>query len=1498
MTPSHRVLSQLTSLVMAVIIGASTVAPGLAVTPSRPPQLPPPGDDAQRAYHDHTGKLRFLAAQPGQAIAIPGAQEAATVEDKALAALSVYAQEFGLSNPAQELQVLEAPVSTSGSSFVRYQQVYQGVPVLAGEMIVSTDEAGNLLSMSGEVSPEPSLSVTPDITSEQARATALEAVAKWYELTPADLTVTEPELWIYDERLLLPSARPAELVWRMEVTATDLQPIDELVLVNAHTGGISLHFNQIDAAWGETPPTTANVMLAPTTYYVATTGNDANSCTTTGAPCATINGAIGKAANGDTIKVAVGTYLDNSIGDVIFIPKDIFVVGGWNASFTMQVSNSTIDGEVSQNGVFVPSGKTATVENFTILKPIYNYGDLTINNSVIRDTGATGINNVGTMVLNRSVVSDNSSSVHGGGIYNNGALTINNSSIYRNTAGVANATIPLGGGIFSNGTLTLNNSTVSENKFAGNITGSGGGVYNEGSLSINNSTIVNNMNTGVVSETGTATLQNTILGRNTTTNNGFSDCSGVINSSGYNLIENISNCTFNASAGDLTGVNANIGIFIGTPGYYPLLPTSPAINAGNPAGCYGSQGLLGSDQRGASRVGRCDIGAYEYTIPGPATGISVLSGTPQQTVIWSPFAQPLQVLVLDSIGSPVNNSTVTFTAPASGASAVFSNNGTPSSTAITDGGGIATSASFIANGIVGSYEINATVAGVVNPAKFFLENVQQLILTYTANHGTTLPGVLVCNQSQPACSNNSDPHADAAHRYANDTYSFYLNYHNRASIDNISLPITSTVHYGTNYANAFWNGSQMVYGDAYGFPLADDVVAHELTHGVTQFESNLFYYYQSGAINESFSDVWGEFVDLTNGAGNDSATVKWKMGEDVTGHGAYRDMKNPPTYGDPDKMTSPLYVKTASDNGGVHTNSGINNKAVFLMTDGGTFNGKTVTGLGIPKVAAIYYEVQTNLLTSGSDYADLYYALSQACANLLGGPQGIANEDCQSVRDAADAVQMNSQPATGYNPEATLCPTNMALGTTLFFDDLETNANQWTPLNPPWYRTTGYAVSGIYSLYGDDSVTFANYSAVMNTALNNLPANAFLHFKHAFGFEDFSTSYYDGGVLEYSTDGGMNWFDAKPLFSDGKNYSGTIPIPYGNPLGGRQAFVADSHGYVSSRYNLSSLAGQNIRFLWRVGTDFIGYDLGWLVDDVRIYTCVGVPGIPSLLTPAANGLTADYTPTLDWADSAPGLDHYQIQVDDNSDFLSLLLDQITTPSTYTFATPLIPAKAYYWRVRAFNATGQASDWSPTRTLYTAVVPPTLNFPASNFAPSTTRPLFDWTNVAGATSYTLQISTSQNFTTFVLNAILTPSAYVMPTDLPRNTLLFWRARANGAHGSGDWSRTRHFFSANPPGVPVLVSPANNATATSSQPTLDWNDSSPAADYYEVQLSTFSTFATFLGRGFSGKSYQSNYAPSAALSASTTYFWRVRAVKNSGAGLELSSWSAVRSFATPP
>ncbi len=275
--------------------------------------------------------------------------------------------------------------------------------------------------------------------------------------------------------------------------------------------------------------------------------------------------------------------------------------------------------------------------------------------------------------------------------------------------------------------------------------------------------------------------------------------------------------------------------------------------------------------------------------------------------------------------------------------------------------------------------------------------------TYTASQKKTLPGISLCTEAV-GCS-GTDKDTILAHQYAGDTYDFYFNNLGRDSLNGAGLPLISTAHFDKNYQNAFWSGKQMVYGD--GFSAADDVVGHELTHGVTQYTSGLVYYAQSGAINESFSDVFGELIDLGNGSGTDTPAVRWLIGEDIPGIGAIRNMANPPAYNDPDKVTSALYYKGTADSAGVHTNSGVNNKAAYLMTDGGTFNNKTVRGLGIPKVAKIYYEVQTKLLTSGSSYNDLYNALNQGCSNLVGTAEIIA-DDCQQVRNATDAVEMNA----------------------------------------------------------------------------------------------------------------------------------------------------------------------------------------------------------------------------------------------------------------------------------------------------------------------------------------------------------------------------------------------------------------------------------------------------------------------------------------------------------
>src|SRR6185369_5142857 len=137
-----------------------------------------------------------------------------------------------------------------------------------------------------------------------------------------------------------------------------------------------------------------------------------------------------------------------------------------------------------------------------------------------------------------------------------------------------------------------------------------------------------------------------------------------------------------------------------------------------------------------------------------------------------------------------------------------------------------------------------------------------------------------------------------------------------------------------------------------------------------------------------------------------------------------------------------------------------------------------------------------------------------------------------------------------------------------------------------------------------------------------IPANTFLHFAHAYDFETYAPNYYDGGVLEYSTNNGASWVDAGSLI-DTNGYNGTIFPNWNNPLKGRSAVVGTSHGYISTRLNLSSLAGQSVSFRWRMDLDDSGFSWGWWLDDVNIYTCLSNATISG--NAGANGVTLSYT---------------------------------------------------------------------------------------------------------------------------------------------------------------------------------------------------------------------------------------------------------------------------------
>lgn len=232
---------------------------------------------------------------------------------------------------------------------------------------------------------------------------------------------------------------------------------------------------------------------------------------------------------------------------------------------------------------------------------------------------------------------------------------------------------------------------------------------------------------------------------------------------------------------------------------------------------------------------------------------------------------------------------------------------------------------------------------------------------YDAHGIEALPGRVVRNEGSPP---GSDVAVNEAYDGLGATFDFYAQAYDRNSIDDEGLHLDATVHYGQRYDNAFWNGQQMVFGDGDGdlfnrFTIALDVIGHELTHGVTGDEAHLVYTGQSGALNESISDVFGSLVKQY-ALGQQAADADWLIGKGLFTRKvrgvALRSLKAPGTaFDDPvlgrDEQPAHMrdYVHTSVDNGGVHINSGIPNHAFYLAA-------MALGGHAWEKVGRIWYE--------------------------------------------------------------------------------------------------------------------------------------------------------------------------------------------------------------------------------------------------------------------------------------------------------------------------------------------------------------------------------------------------------------------------------------------------------------------------------------------------------------------------------------------------------------
>ena len=237
---------------------------------------------------------------------------------------------------------------------------------------------------------------------------------------------------------------------------------------------------------------------------------------------------------------------------------------------------------------------------------------------------------------------------------------------------------------------------------------------------------------------------------------------------------------------------------------------------------------------------------------------------------------------------------------------------------------------------------------------------------YDADCDNSLPGDRVREGDDGP---TGDSEADAAWENLGRTYDYYRDTFGRDSYDNSGAELVASVHFcetpGEDFANAYWNGDQMVFGEGYAAPL--DVTAHELTHAITDRTADLVYQGESGALNESISDIFGSNLDPGD----------WEIGEDLP-NGAIRDMADPGRFGDPahvdDYDTRPNDGDPANDRGAVHSNSGIPNHAYYLI----------VQNIGRKDAEQVMYRVLTEELGPDSNFEDFRTASLKVARDLFG----------------------------------------------------------------------------------------------------------------------------------------------------------------------------------------------------------------------------------------------------------------------------------------------------------------------------------------------------------------------------------------------------------------------------------------------------------------------------------------------------------------------------------
>jgi CSLREA domain-containing protein len=1190
-------------------------------------------------------------------------------------------------------------------------------------------------------------------------------------------------------------------------------------------------------------------------------------------------------ANTSTIIVSInvpsGQYIlslggrgeDSASGGDLDINKAITIQGS-GASMTI------IDGGALDRVFDVRSTvSSATIAGVTIRNGsdnTYAYGmgvmnrmnsQLIVRDSIIRDNSYTmyggGVANLGSLTLLRTTVENNRATL-GGGIYSTQSLTITDSTI-RNNQASSSSTTSNGGGIYAEVLVTISGTTISGNQassygggiyyygfnttgtrsivnstISGNRANSGGGGIairsNDYSAEIyfNNVTITANQGSGIYTNTGTAYIQNTII-----FGNQGADLYGYFYSHGNNLIGNTGGVTIDGdTTGNIINSNPQLGPLQNNGGLtstHALLAGSAAIDVGNTATC------AATDQRSAVRPAGagCDMGAYEAAgtisvppVPARVVSVTTMYGALNEGQALTGFVAELQITFDKAMSNPAGN---------------------------TSAGDVTNPLNYVLVGdgedgivqTVGCGSQGDDTAVSVDGVSYDSANKRAIL---TLNGAQQLPQnnyrLLVCDTLQDVDGLALDGNGDATSGGM-----FWRNFGVNPIPAGPVFTVTTTTDKNDGLCTLTDCSLREAIINANYVPGTQTIVIPTGTYilsiaGRDEDQS------QIGDLDilDSLTITGSGAMSIIDGSQLDRvfhisvavpvtiSGITVQNGR-VGGHAWQEDgggilSEN----GSRLTLTNTLFRNNHADRGGAvmaYHNSSVN--GTVLTVDQSVFTSNTSTTCSA--IGTNIYRHSISVYISNSTFTN-------NAATTYGG--AICSTFYMQISNST--IANNSSGGDGGG--------------------IGTSDNSLSIMNT---TITGNTAAG-----NGGGITGGSNVSLNNVTLADNHANGDGGGLYAF----YGTPHLKNTIVYGNTDGGNSSPDCAGTFSsEGYNLIGSLTgctltnnltgnIINQNPgLGSLQ----DNGGSTPTRAiaaNSAALdAGNNNNCM---AADQRGMTRPQGVNcDIGAFELFVPPPPPSpavLNTPLNGALIPDAEPILAW-NTAPNAINYQVQVDNNSAFASPDADTVIKETN--FMPGVLTDGTYVWRVRGTNSEAVSGQWSATRSFTvdtTAPAVPTLTLPAADGRVFAALPTWTWSAPAGAVRYQLQVSTTDDFGTTVIDTEVTSARFLATTPLPQGNY-FWQVRSQDAAGNwSPYSDVGHFSFA------INKLPTASGYSLDTTPTFTWY-AYPAATLYQFQLSTDASFGSFIENYTTPTAAGLTYTPATPLTEGV-YFWRVNVDLGSG------------------